>query len=194
MTSEPKTTAVKEQIRQENARLAQKLASTVSIQQCKRLHVEVTRLKSIGPHSESKVKFIVDTNPFNDDDYNNNSSLKLTGRILPNSDIYNQSSFRIEIKTPQFPMRPPEVRIITPIYHPNVDTTGQICVEILRRSERWTPAVTLVDVIESVTAVIDNPNFDSPLRPWVATQYLCNRTEFNQIALAMVMANKLSRT
>ena len=50
----------------------------------------------------------------------------IIGQIFPNSEIYKQRSYKIEIKLPTtFPVTPPEIRFITPIYHPNVNTDGK---------------------------------------------------------------------
>jgi ubiquitin-protein ligase len=49
----------------------------------------------------------------------------LIGRVLPRSDIYNQRTYKIEVVFPaDYPFSPPEVRFLTPIYHPNVAENG----------------------------------------------------------------------
>lgn len=47
-------------------------------------------------------------------------------RIFPRSAIYADRAYQIEINfPPSYPLSPPEVRFLTPIYHPNVDNDGK---------------------------------------------------------------------
>ena len=41
-----------------------------------------------------------------------------------------------------YPFAPPACRFITPVYHPNIDEKGRICLSILER-ETWSPAWSL---------------------------------------------------
>jgi ubiquitin-protein ligase len=44
--------------------------------------------------------------------------------------------------TEEYPNKPPTVRFITPVYHPNVSVTGTICVDLLNG---WTPNLRIHD-------------------------------------------------
>ena len=59
-----------------------------------------------------------------------------------------------------YPMEPPLVFFNTPIYHPNVDKAGKICLDILK--DKWTPAINIVKVIYSIVALLSEPNVDDP--------------------------------
>jgi ubiquitin-protein ligase len=95
----------------------------------KALWTDIIRLKLLTKPN-SPVKFILEKSPF-DDEEEENTAGKLNeyvviGRILPESNIYKGSAFRIEMKlTLQYPQQPPEVRFLTPVYHPNVATDGK---------------------------------------------------------------------
>lgn len=52
---------------------------------------------------------------------------------------------------------------MTPIYHPNVDITGRICLDMLVGG--WCPTDTLFDLLECVKYLIYHPNVDDPLMP-----------------------------
>ncbi|CAF2757834.1 unnamed protein product [Rotaria sp. Silwood2] len=87
----------------------------------------INRLKLLNA-TTSNPKFVLEKSPFNEDDDEGeaaaSSSSKehvIIGRIFPDSEVFREGSFQIEIKlTPTYPFDPPEVRLLTPIYHPNV--------------------------------------------------------------------------
>jgi ubiquitin-protein ligase len=57
----------------------------------------------------------------------NQEEYVIIGQIFPNSNIFNERSYSIEIKlTKTFPFDAPEVRFLTPIYHPNVGKDGTL--------------------------------------------------------------------
>jgi ubiquitin-protein ligase len=127
----------------------------------KRLINEVTKLQAMGTSSGSSAKFLLDKSPLD-----NSSSNLILGRILPKSNVYNQAAFQIEIKLPaEFPFKAPEIRFITPIYHPNVDDKGKICVDLINTSEAYKPTTALADIVTAVVNLIDNPNIDHALTP-----------------------------
>lgn len=132
----------------------------------KRLYTDITRLKLLD-RKDAEVRFRVETTPFDDFDDEEeamNQKLKehlITGLIYPQSRIYNQRAFRIEmILTDTYPMDPPKVRFLTPVYHINVGLDGKFCTEILLKQCSWTPTTSLVEVLKSVVKHIDEPNLD----------------------------------
>lgn len=132
----------------------------------KRLLTEITKLKALSTSADSPIKFLLDKSPIDEQSGGSRAggANVILGRILPTSNIYNQAAFRIEIVLPaEFPFKPPEVRFATPIYHPNVDDQGKICVDLLNTSESWKPTTPLVEVVKAVVDLIDNPKIDHAL-------------------------------
>jgi ubiquitin-protein ligase len=96
----------------------------------KELWNNITRLKLLST-ADAPVRFILEKSPFDDVEEEKAAAAKdeyvVIGRILPNSEIYKESAFRIEMKlTSKYPKEPPEVRFLTPVYHPNVETDGTL--------------------------------------------------------------------
>jgi ubiquitin-protein ligase len=95
-----------------------------------RVKTQVDELKSLTMNDDhTPVIFILDNVLFNVDeviDFTDSIERTIVGRILPTSDIFKQGAFQIEIKLPSiYPLNPPTVRFITPIYHPNVGNNGK---------------------------------------------------------------------
>lgn len=55
-----------------------------------------------------------------------------------------------------YPMAPPNVLFRTPIYHPNVDFSGRICLDILK--DKWTAAYNTQTVLLSLQSLLGEPN------------------------------------
>ena len=53
---------------------------------------------------------------------------------------YDVGAFKIDLNFPtEYPFKPPILTFATPIYHPNVDDKGQVCLPIIHATN-WKPA------------------------------------------------------
>ncbi|CCG82620.1 SUMO-conjugating enzyme ubc9 [Taphrina deformans PYCC 5710] len=62
----------------------------------------------------------------------------------------------------EFPAKPPKVKFVPPLFHPNVYPSGTICLSILNEEEGWKPAITIKQILLGVQDLLNDPNPDSP--------------------------------
>ncbi|KAI9744491.1 MAG: Ubiquitin-conjugating enzyme E2 11 [Claussenomyces sp. TS43310] len=80
----------------------------------------------------------------------------------PDDTPYANLSFKLSFTFPvNYPYAPPTVLFKTPIYHPNVDFSGRICLDILK--DKWTAAYNIQTVLLSLQSLLGEPNNASPL-------------------------------
>ncbi|KAG0264422.1 ubiquitin-conjugating enzyme E2 E1 [Mortierella polycephala] len=99
----------------------------------------------------------------------------------PNDSLYAAGVFFLDIHFPQeYPFKPPKIVFRTKIYHCNVNSQGQICLDILK--DNWSPALTISKVLLSICSLLTDPNPYDPLMANIAHQYLTDREEHDRLA------------
>lgn len=86
-----------------------------------------------------------------------------------------------------YPFSPPDVKFLTKSFHPNIDTSGTICVDILK--ERWSAVQTFETVILSIVTLLNDPNCDSPLNQEASREYQENRAKYYEKATQALRTN-----
>lgn len=115
--------------------------------------------------------------PVNPEDFFNWS-----GMIFgPEDSPYVGGVFYLTIRFPSdYPFKPPIVTFTTKIYHPNINTAGGICLDILKG--QWSPALSVSKVLLSILSLLTDANPADPLMPTIAHQYVHDRATYDETA------------
>uniref|UniRef100_A0A4W5PDA5 E2 ubiquitin-conjugating enzyme n=1 Tax=Hucho hucho TaxID=62062 RepID=A0A4W5PDA5_9TELE len=98
-----------------------------------------------------------------------------------NDSPYQGGVFFLTIHFPtDYPFKPPKLAFTTRIYHPNINSNGSICLDILR--SQWSPALTISKVLLSICSLLCDPNPDDPLVPEIARIYKTDTEKYNRLA------------
>jgi ubiquitin-protein ligase len=99
----------------------------------------------------------------------------------PSGSPYAGGVFFLDIHFPSdYPFKPPKVTFRTRIYHCNVNSSGQICLDILK--EQWSPALTISKVLLSICSLLTDANPHDPLVGSIAQQFLNDRPAHDKTA------------
>ncbi|KAI5196259.1 ubiquitin-conjugating enzyme [Aureobasidium subglaciale] len=154
----------------------------------KRINKELTDLGRDPPSSCS-------AGPIGDDLFHWQATI-----MGPGDSPYSGGVFFLAIHFPtDYPFKPPKVNFTTRIYHPNINSNGSICLDILR--DQWSPALTISKeqqkavmfytldrylhnpaVLLSICSMLTDPNPDDPLVPEIAHVYKTDRSRYEATA------------
>jgi ubiquitin-conjugating enzyme E2 D/E len=80
-----------------------------------------------------------------------------------------------------YPFKPPVVKFLTRIYHPNVsnDSLGGICLGLLK-PDVWKPSTKIRAVLEALRNLLIEPQPDDPLEDRIAEEYRNDRANWEK--------------
>ncbi|NXX23763.1 UBE2T enzyme, partial [Podargus strigoides] len=107
---------------------------------------------------------------------------EIQAQILGGADTpYEKGIFNLEIIIPErYPFEPPQIRFLTPIYHPNIDSAGRICLDVLKLPPKgaWRPSLNISMLLTCVQLLMAEPNPNDPLMADISSEYKYNRQLF----------------
>ena len=99
----------------------------------------------------------------------------------PDDSPYQGGLFFLDVHFPvDYPFKAPRVTFTTKVYHPNINRSGVICLDILK--DQWSPALTLSRVLLSISSLLTDPNPSDPLDPEVANVLRTDKRKFEETA------------
>lgn len=123
--------------------------------------------------------------------------------IGPADTPFEDGTFRLVMHfEEQYPNKPPSVKFISEMFHPNVYATGELCLDILQN--RWSPTYDVAAVLTSIqrcdspiftscrllgcgqyadsvsSSLLNDPNTGSPANVEASNLYKDNRKEYHK--------------
>ncbi|KAI5210085.1 putative ubiquitin conjugating enzyme [Aureobasidium subglaciale] len=115
--------------------------------------------------------------------------------IGPSDTPFEDGTFRLVMHfEEQYPNKPPGVKFISTMFHPNVYATGELCLDILQN--RWSPTYDVAAILTSIQryegtnrilqvaqanvhlSLLNDPNTSSPANVEASNLYKDNRKEY----------------
>lgn len=78
--------------------------------------------------------------------------------------------------SPDYPSQAPVVSFTPPIFHPNVYTSGRVCLSIL--TSEWRPAISVKEILMGVQDLLDTPNENDPANGQANSVYRRNKSTY----------------
>ncbi|GMM44616.1 E2 ubiquitin-conjugating protein [Pichia kluyveri] len=117
----------------------------------------------------------------------------------PNDTPYEFGIFEAILNFPSdYPLSPPTMKFLTPIFHPNIYKDGKVCISILHSpgndplnyesaDERWGPLQSIEKILLSVSSMIADPNPNSPANIDAAVLWRNNKDKYNETVKKLVI-------
>uniref|UniRef100_A0AC34RAJ8 UBC core domain-containing protein n=1 Tax=Panagrolaimus sp. JU765 TaxID=591449 RepID=A0AC34RAJ8_9BILA len=99
--------------------------------------------------------------------------------VGPPDTPFEDGTFKLKLEfSEEYPNKPPVVKFLSKMFHPNIYNDGSICLDILQN--RWSPTYDVSAVLTSVQSLLDEPNPNSPANAIAAEMYQSNRREYER--------------
>ncbi|KAA8497186.1 Ubiquitin-conjugating enzyme E2 2 [Porphyridium purpureum] len=103
----------------------------------------------------------------------------------PDDTAWEGGTFKLTMQfSEEYPNKPPVVKFVSRLFHPNVYADGGICLDILQSN--WSPIYDITAVLTSIQSLLCDPNPNSPANSEAARLFQENRREYNKRVQAVI--------
>ncbi|CAB4062378.1 UBE2A [Lepeophtheirus salmonis] len=103
----------------------------------------------------------------------------------PHDTPFEDGTFKLTMEfSEEYPNKPPLVKFLSKMFHPNIYADGGICLDILQN--RWSPTYDVSAILTSIQSLLSDPNPNSPANSMAAQLFKENRREYEKRVKACV--------
>ncbi|KAJ1608615.1 ubiquitin-conjugating enzyme e2 [Cryptosporidium canis] len=126
--------------------------------------------------NDDEIENLGDTNNLDLDNISSNFVVILR----PQEGIWAGKILQFIIRVPkEYPFKPPKVKCLSKILHPNIDKLGHVCINIIR--EDWKPTLTISIVICGILNLLIEPSNSDPFNQFASVLFESNPSLFKSI-------------
>ncbi|KAK4766652.1 hypothetical protein SAY87_008294 [Trapa incisa] len=97
----------------------------------------------------------------------------------PDDTPWDGGTFKLTLQfIEDYPNKPPTVRFVSRMFHPNIYADGSICLDILQN--QWSPIYDVAAILTSIQSLLCDPNPNSPANSEAARMFSENKREYNR--------------
>ncbi|KAF9764330.1 Ubiquitin-conjugating enzyme E2 2 [Nosema granulosis] len=97
----------------------------------------------------------------------------------PEDTPYEDGTFSLVLMFDEtYPQKPPHIKFISEMFHPNIYTTGELCLDMLKN--RWSPSYDILGILVSIQSLLNDPNVLSPANVSAAEVYQNDIETYNE--------------
>ncbi|XP_010551519.1 PREDICTED: ubiquitin-conjugating enzyme E2 2-like isoform X2 [Tarenaya hassleriana] len=97
----------------------------------------------------------------------------------PDDTPWDGGTFKLTLQfSEDYPNKPPTVRFVSRMFHPNIYADGSICLDILQN--QWSPIYDVAAILTSIQSLLCDPNPNSPANSEAARLFGESKREYNR--------------
>ncbi|XP_009601190.2 ubiquitin-conjugating enzyme E2 2 [Nicotiana tabacum] len=97
----------------------------------------------------------------------------------PDDTPWDGGTFKLTLQfSEDYPNKPPTVRFVSRMFHPNIYADGSICLDILQN--QWSPIYDVAAILTSIQSLLCDPNPNSPANSEAARMFSENKRDYNR--------------